>query len=153
MKKITPKNKPRGNRPLRKTSAASGGRKKFLQLADWVRSKSKSTAGSKPGEEADLPVQWLPRILFVFLLALFYIANNHYANRINFEISKLKNTVNDLRVDYTGMKADYMSESKQSSVAKRMISANILESSTPPQKIVVKDVKTLDKKFRLKKEE
>lgn len=148
MKRISPKKKPRGNRPLRKTSSANSTRK-FWQFADWIRSKGQSVKG-KPGEEADLPVQWLPRILFVFLLALLYIANNHYANRLNFKITKLKNTVNDLRVDYTGLKADYMSESKQSSVAKRISPTNIMESSTPPQKIVVKDIKKLDKKFKRK---
>ncbi len=84
-----------------------------------------------------LPVQQMPKIFFVMGLLIFYIANTHYADKIVRKIAKTKSEVEDLRADYTTLKADNMVRSKQSEVAKRVASMGIEESLAPPYKIEV----------------
>lgn len=88
--------------------------------------------------EEGFPVQYLPKILFVMLLGLLYIGNTHYAEKTVRKISQFQAEVEDLRADYTTLKADLMFASKQSEVAKKVKAFGLQESLTPPYKIVVK---------------
>lgn len=88
--------------------------------------------------EEGLPVRFLPYVLFLVVLGLFYIGNSHYADKTNRKISKLEREVEDLRADYTTLKSDYMYSSKQSEVAKKVKELGLVESLEPPYKIVVK---------------
>jgi len=89
--------------------------------------------------EHGLPVKYLPYILFVTFIGIFYIGNSHYAEKNVRKIDKLKKEVEDLRADYTTLKADYMYSSKQSEVAKKIKDKGIKESLRPPEKIKVID--------------
>jgi len=84
-----------------------------------------------------LPVRFLPKLLFVMLLILLYIGNTHYGNRMNRNIQRLKQETEDLRADYTTLKSDYMEASKQSEVARKVAAIGLVESSSPPFRIVV----------------
>ncbi|HWZ21931.1 MAG TPA: FtsL-like putative cell division protein [Cytophagaceae bacterium] len=84
-----------------------------------------------------LPVQQMPKIFFIMGLLIFYIANTHYADKIVRDTAKTKSEVEDLRADYTTLKADLMFKSKQSEVAKRVATLGLEESLTPPYKIEV----------------
>ena len=84
-----------------------------------------------------LPVQYLPHVLFVMLLTLLYIGNTHYGNRMNRNIQRLKLETEDLRADYTTLSSDYMEASKQSEVARKVAAIGLVESSSPPFRIVV----------------
>lgn len=84
-----------------------------------------------------LPVQYLPQILFGTMVLLFYIGNAHYGERTTRQIDKLKTEVDDLRADYTTLKAELMFASKQSEVAKKVEALGLEESSMPPYKIVL----------------
>jgi hypothetical protein len=88
--------------------------------------------------EEGFPVQYLPRILFVVFLGLLYISNTHYADKTTREIEKSQSEVEDLRADFTTLKADVMFASKQSEVARRVKSIGLEESLKPPFKVVVK---------------
>lgn len=87
--------------------------------------------------EDGLPVRFVPYILYFTLVGIFYIGNNHYADKTIRKITKLEQEVEDLRADYTTLKADYMYASKQSEVANRVKKLGLEESSTPPYKIVI----------------
>ena len=87
--------------------------------------------------EEGFPVQYLPKILFVVFLGLLYISNTHYADKTTRAIDKAQNEVEDLRADFTTLKADVMFASKQSEVARRVKSMGLEESLRPPFKIVV----------------
>lgn len=87
--------------------------------------------------EHGLPVKYLPYILFITAVGIFYIGNSHYAEKSIREIDSLKKEVEDLRADYTTLKADYMFASKQSEVAKKIAGKGIYESLKPPEKIVI----------------
>jgi hypothetical protein len=86
-----------------------------------------------------LPVRQMPKIFFVMGLLIFYIANTHYADKIVRKIAKTKSEVEDLRADYTTLKADLMFKSKQSEVAKRVAKLGLEESLVPPYKIEVEE--------------
>jgi hypothetical protein len=88
--------------------------------------------------EEGFPVQHLPKILFVVFLGLLYISNTHYADKTTRSIEKAQSEVEDLRADFTTLKADVMFASKQSEVARRVKSMGLEESLKPPFKVVVK---------------
>lgn len=81
-------------------------------------------------------VRFLPRILFISLLCVIYIGNRHNAEKKIRDISRLERQVNDLRADYTTLKADYMFSSKQSEVARRAARLGLKPSSIPPKKLI-----------------
>ncbi len=83
-------------------------------------------------------VRFMPQILFVTALSIVYIANRHYAEKKIRNITRLETEVNDLRADYTSLKAEYMFASKQSEVAKMASKLGLKESNVPPYKIKVK---------------
>src|ERR1044071_10391120 len=56
--------------------------------------------------EEGFPVQYLPKILFVMLLGILYIGNTHHAEKTVREINRAQSEVEDLRADYTTLKAE-----------------------------------------------
>jgi cell division protein FtsL len=89
--------------------------------------------------ETGLPVKFLPHVLFVTTIGIFYIGNSHYAEKTVRSIDRLKSEVDDLRAEYTTLKASQMLNEKQSEVAKKVRKLGIKESLQPPQKIVVEE--------------
>jgi len=89
--------------------------------------------------EEGFPTQYLPKILFVMLLGLLYISNTHYAEKAVRKINSIQAEVEDLRADYTTIKADLMFASKQSEVARKVKVYGLEESLTPPHKVVVEE--------------
>src|SRR5215204_2832627 len=87
--------------------------------------------------EEGFPVKYLPKILFAMALGLIYISNTHYAEKTVRKINAIQADVEDLRADYTTLKADLMFSSKQSEVARKVTPYGLQESLTPPHKIVV----------------
>jgi hypothetical protein len=87
--------------------------------------------------EDGFPVKYLPKILYVVALGLIYISNTHYAEKTVRRISAMQAEVEDLRADYTTLKADLMFASKQSEVARKVSEMGLKESLKPPYKVVV----------------
>jgi hypothetical protein len=122
--RITPE---KGNKSKQGASGSSAsmfsGFERKLKLESWF--------------EEGFPVQYLPKVLFVMMLLVIYIGNTHYGERTTREINKSQSEVEDLRADYTTLKADLMFASKQSEVARRTRDMGLQESLKPPYKIVV----------------
>ncbi|AMM49881.1 hypothetical protein TH61_00025 [Rufibacter sp. DG15C] len=85
-----------------------------------------------------LPVKYLPKVLFLMAVTIFYIGNSHYAERTLRQIDKTKSDTEDLRADFTTLKSDYMEASKQSEVARNVAASGLMESSSPPIQVVIK---------------
>ena len=81
-----------------------------------------------------------PFVLFLTIVALFYISNSYYAERKIRQINKINNELKELRSEYITSKSKLMFVSKQSEVAKtaEQMGLSIKESTNPPGKIVVK---------------
>ncbi|PKV76341.1 hypothetical protein BD749_1294 [Pontibacter ramchanderi] len=84
-----------------------------------------------------VPTRYLPHVLFLTGIVLFYIGNTHYAEKTIRKIAKIKIETEDLRADYTTLKSDYMSASKQSEVARSVAPIGLVESSSPPYQVEV----------------
>ncbi len=91
------------------------------------------------GLDQGIPLQFMPQLLFLTFLLIFYIGNKHFAEKSIRKINLVEGEVEDLRADYTTLKADYMFSSKQSEVAKRVKEMNLIESKAPPFKIIIEE--------------
>jgi len=89
--------------------------------------------------ENGVPTRYLKQVLFLTFLGLIYIANSHISDRLNRKNQELKLEVEDLRADYTTLKADYMYESKQSEVAKKVKELGLIEGGGAPHLIEVEE--------------
>jgi hypothetical protein len=74
-------------------------------------------------------VKQVPFILFLTLVALFYIANSII------DISRTKKELQELRYEYITTKSNLMFHSKQSEVAAKLKNSGLKESLEPPVKI------------------
>ncbi len=77
----------------------------------------------------------LPFLVFLALLALVYIANTYYAEKVVKEIERTKSELKELRFQYTTTKSTLMYYSKQTEIAKRATRLGLKESTIPPFKI------------------
>ncbi len=89
--------------------------------------------------EDGFPVKYLPKIFFLMVLGLIYISNTHHAEKTVRRITVMQAEVEDLRADYTTLKADLMFASKQSEVARKVQPLGLKESLKPPYKVVVEE--------------
>lgn len=111
---------------------ASAGRGSFFSVLDKLLPMDESLAQV-------IHVRFLPQILFICTLSVIYIGSRHHAEKRIRDISKLETQVEDLRADFTTLKADYKYASKQSEVAKKAKKLGLVESDVSPYKIVVKE--------------
>ncbi len=84
-----------------------------------------------------VPVRYLPHALFLTLLGVIQIGNTHYSDRIRKNQSRIKKEVEELRIDYTTLKASYMYKSKKTEVAKRVKKMKLIQGDRPPYKILI----------------
>lgn len=105
-------------------------RPKRLALFDLMN--TRMSLGMTGHFAGGVPIEKIPKAMFIMLLVLLYIANTHFADKTVRKIEKLKKEVEDLRADYMTMKASLMFESKQSEVARKMTTIGVGESSEPP---------------------
>lgn len=90
-----------------------------------------------PGGE--IAVRYLPNLLFLVVLAVLYIGNVHYGERMIRETTKMENEVENMRSDYASLKAKYDSYTgKQMNIAESAKKIGLQESKGRIQKITVK---------------
>ena len=87
--------------------------------------------------EYDSVIKQMPFVLFIALLALLYIWNNHHAVKSIKEINTNEKKVQQLKWEYLTAKSELEGKSKQSEVARLVEPYNISELKTPPVKIYV----------------
>ncbi len=85
-----------------------------------------------------VPVRYLPPVLWTMGLVLLYIANAHFAIRTERLTNRVKAETEDLRADYTTLKSEYMQASIQSEVARRVAPVGLVESHSPPFRLVLR---------------
>ncbi len=75
----------------------------------------------------------LPFLLFLSLLAVFFIGNTYYAEKKVRNIENMRHEVTELRTIYISNKAELMYLSNQSEIARRLSEKGIVESTIPPR--------------------
>jgi len=81
--------------------------------------------------------EMLPFLIFLSVLCMLYIANNHMAVKNVRNIDKLTKEVKELSWEYKSLKADLMFKSKLTEVAKKVDTLGIKELTEPPRKIII----------------
>ena len=84
-------------------------------------------------------------IVFLIVLAMIMIANNHWYDAKNYKITELTNKVKELRSEFVDKRSELMKLKMESTVSKKMEERKIFPSSVPPKKIKVK--KPVEKTF------
>jgi Bacteriodetes cell division protein (FtsL-like) len=80
--------------------------------------------------------QWmihnLPFFLFLSFLAVIYIYNGHYADRVVRDIGKTSKELQELQYEFKNLKSEVMFRSKQSELAKAVEPFGLKPLSSPP---------------------
>ena len=122
-----------------KKKLKSGNRSKSTRsgktIFSWMEEKLNVTRILGQG----VPVQLVPPVGFVVLLALIYIWSNHRAENMVRKIEKVQQEVEDIRADVTTLEAEYMLSSMQSELAKKVATKGIIELKEPPVKIEIEE--------------
>lgn len=83
-------------------------------------------------------------IVFLVILGMIMIANNHQYDAKNYKITELTNQVKELRSEFVDRRSELMKLKMESTVEKKMETRQIFPSEEPPVKIIVESKK--DKK-------
>jgi len=88
----------------------------------------------------DIVVAQIPFIIFLTILAFFYIGNRYHAEKVVRESIILQKELDELRAEAITTASELMFISKQSEVSKLVQSRNLnlVESLEPPKKIIIK---------------
>lgn len=90
-----------------------------------------------------LRYQWIvkniPFFLFLAVLAVLYIYNGHYTDKVVRNISKTSKELKELQYEYKTLKSEVMFRSKQSELAKAVEPFGLKELTVPPVVLVLKD--------------
>lgn len=80
-------------------------------------------------------------IVFLVVLAMFAIANNHRYDAKNYQITELTNEVKELRSKFVDNRSELMKLKMESTISKKMETREIYPAEVPPTKIIVKQQK------------
>ena len=93
--------------------------------------------GEKDERHQDrVPIRYFYYFLWIVFLLVAYERVGYQSEQYVRKSIRLKKEVEDLRAEYTVIKADYMKSGKQSEIAERVKGMGLEENLTPPKKIV-----------------
>jgi len=105
--------------------------------------KWEKAAGKKAGKRwkpSQLGARWVMRnigfFLFLAALAVIYIYNGHYADKISRDITRTEKEVKELQYEYKTLKSEVMFRSKQSELAKAVEPFGLKELVRPPYVLI-----------------
>lgn len=82
-------------------------------------------------------IRLLPFLIYLTIFGVLYIFNSNYANRTIISISKTKKQIEEQRFEYINTKSKLMQTTRQTEIAKKLLSTGLKESKIPPRKIVI----------------
>lgn len=83
-------------------------------------------------------LKMLPYLVYLAFFGVIYISNRHNTDKMVRKISHLRAEVDELRIEYTALKAEFVMNSKRKGIVKRAAELNLKETEKTPVKIVVK---------------
>lgn len=87
-------------------------------------------------------VRNIPFVFFLSFIAMCYIANTYYSERIIRDTAKTKKQIKELKSEYLTVKSALMDSSRQSKVSRRVAILGIEHSVDPPEKIFIEEDST-----------
>ncbi len=121
----------------------------FDQNVEFIDENTQSKSESKLGSfrdfidgsvlTRDFVLKQLPFIVFLAILAIFYIGNRYHAEKLVRRTGRLQTELKELRAEAITVSSELMHISRQSEVLKLLEKNNLdlVESLEPPRKIVV----------------
>lgn len=82
-------------------------------------------------------VKQMPFFLFLTFLAVIYIYNGHYADKLNRELGRTAKDLKELKYEYKTVKGEVLFRSKQSELVKAVEPIGLKELTTSP--VIVPD--------------
>lgn len=76
-------------------------------------------------------------IVFLILLCMIMIANNHRYDAKNYQITELRNKVKEQRSKFVDRRSELMKLKMESTIAQKMKKKGIYPAEVPPTKIIV----------------
>lgn len=135
-KNPTPENNPQKNTP--KNNGSFGKQKQQYILLQWLNQKL-STPIETIVEHTFSP-KAIPYIVFWAVLAIFYITNAQYAEKMVRQTNRLEADVENLRANYITLKSAYDAfAGKQNEILKSADSLGLVEDKERIQKIITKE--------------
>lgn len=98
--------------------------------------KEKNQREKRFGINYQFIIRNLPFFLFLSMLAVVYIYNGHYSDKLIKDINKTGKELKELQYEYKTMKSEVMFRSKQSELAKVVEPMGLKELITPPVVII-----------------
>ncbi|MEO6133803.1 MAG: FtsL-like putative cell division protein [Ginsengibacter sp.] len=78
----------------------------------------------------------IPFYFFLAGLAIVYIANGHYADKVARKINKIEKEIKEMEYDYKTVKRDVIFRSKESELAKAVEPLGLKQLLIPPVRII-----------------
>jgi hypothetical protein len=91
-----------------------------------------------PGKEERVPVKYFYYFGWIVILLVIYERIGFQSEEYVRNSIKLKKEVDDLRAEYTSIKAEYMKSGKQSVVIEKVKPDGLEENLNPPKKIIIR---------------
>jgi hypothetical protein len=100
-----------------------------------------TATGAKPSsrtrwQPSQMGYRWVVRnvsfLLFLASLAVIYIYNGHYADKISRDLNRTNKEVKELQYEYKTLKSEVMFRSKESELAKAVEPFGLKELTSPP---------------------
>lgn len=91
-----------------------------------------------PGHEERIPIKYFYYIGWVAILMVIYERMGFMSEKYVRDSIRIKTEVEDLRAEFTSIKAEYMKKGKQSEIKEKVQVAGLEENLVPPKKIVIR---------------
>ncbi len=127
----------------RKPKPAPPPRPKEYKLFNWLGARMPSLHNffgegkASADQEERVPIRFFYYLTWIIFLLVIYERIGYFSERNIRESQKLKREVEDARAEYTSIKAEYMKKGKQSEIAQKVVADSLMESLTPPNKLVI----------------
>lgn len=115
--------------------------KKKYKFFHWLSNiiPLKKVFGEKvPGYEERIPIKYFYYIGWVAILMIVYERMGFMSEKYVRDSMRTKREVEDLRAEFTSIKAEYMKNGKQSEIKGKVENFGLEENFIPPKKIVIK---------------
>ncbi|GAB2802207.1 hypothetical protein GCM10027275_55640 [Rhabdobacter roseus] len=125
----------------RKSKPAPPRPRRQYRLFDWLNRYlplDRVFGENEPGKHELVPVKYFYYFGWLILLLVIYERIGYQSEQYVRKSLELKKEVEDMRAEYTSIKAEYMKRGKQSEVIGKVKGTGLEENLVPPKKIVAK---------------
>lgn len=123
----------KANRYIKPEEEKAKKKRKRRQKPEWMKKFSSIKVGF--GDDAGL--RYVPHVLFLTVLGIIYIANNHAAEKAAGEITKLEREVKYLQMEYGTLKYEFMNVHNKASIARDLKKIGLYPNDRPIIKIEI----------------